>query len=60
MANFWFHLCGFLFVNFLNNYTDIEINLNTGNINLLNKKKYNWNISIIKSDENTNKIWGSH
>lgn len=42
------------FVNFLNNYSDIEINLNTGNINLLNKKKYNWNISIIKSDENTN------
>lgn len=42
------------FVNFLNNYSNIEINLNTGNINLLNKKKYNWNISIIRSDENTN------
>ena len=41
------------FSNFINDYSDIKIDLKNRNIQILDKHKYDWNITIIKSDEKT-------
>ena len=42
------------FINFLENYSNIELDLKQNSVKILNKDRYNWKIKIIRSDEKTN------